>query len=80
MQEKNETKRKDSLDFEDLDWKEIFKNTYLWEEIKNDQNYQDIANDEDLILSECHARITGKIADQILDKILTEMENLQKIQ
>ena len=58
--------------------KEIFKNTYLWEEIKNDPNYQDIAHDEDLILSECHARITGKIADQILDKILTENGELTK--
>ena len=58
--------------------KEIFKNTYLWEEVKNDPNYQDIANDEDLILSECHARITGKIADQILDKILTENGELTK--
>lgn len=58
--------------------KDIFKNTYLWEEIKNDPNYQDIANDEDLILSECHARVTGKIADQILDKILTENGELTK--
>ena len=58
--------------------KDIFKNTYLWEEVKNDPNYQDIANDEDLILSECHARITGKIADQILDKILTENGELTK--
>lgn len=58
--------------------KEIFKNTYLWEEVKNDPNYQDIAHDEDLILSECHARITGKIADQILDKILTENGELTK--
>ena len=52
--------------------KEVFKNTYLWEEVKNDVHYQDISHDEDLILSECHARITGKIADKILDKIQKE--------
>ena len=58
--------------------KEIFKNTYLWEEVKNEPNYQDIAHDEDLILSECHARITGKIADQILEKIQKENGELTK--
>ena len=58
--------------------KEVFKNTYLWEEVKNDEHYQDISHDEDLILSECHARITGKIADQILDKIQKENGELAK--
>lgn len=58
--------------------KDIFKNTYLWDEVKNDENYQDIAHDEDLILSECHARITGRIADKVLDKILAENGKLTK--
>jgi len=58
--------------------KEIFKNTNLWEEVKNEPNYQDLAHDEDLILSECHARITGKIADKILDKIQKENGELTK--
>lgn len=52
--------------------KELFKKTYLWNEVINNPDYQDIIHDENLILSECHAQISGKIADKILDKIIDE--------
>lgn len=40
----------------------IFKNTKFWEEVKADPNYADIAENDDLILSEVDSRICGKIA------------------
>lgn len=49
--------------------KVLFKDTYLWEEIKNNKNYQDIKDDENLVLSECHSRIVGKMAKDILTMI-----------
>ena len=52
--------------------KQIFRNTRFWEEVKNDPNYADIADNNDLILSEIHARICGEMADKILNKILEQ--------
>ena len=52
--------------------KEIFKQTHLWNEVKNDPAYSDIANDDNLVLSECHARVCGKIAQQVLERIAKE--------
>ncbi|MCR5252580.1 MAG: hypothetical protein K6C98_02570 [Treponema sp.] len=49
---------------------DIFKRTSLWNEVINDPNYVDIKDDENLVLSECHSRICGKIADSVLQKIL----------
>lgn len=49
--------------------KDIFKNTHYWEEVKNDPNYADIADDDDLVLSEIHARICGDIAQKVLEHI-----------
>ena len=51
---------------------EIFENTKLWEEVKADPNYSDIADNNDLVLSEVHARICGKMADKVLERILQE--------
>lgn len=48
---------------------QIFKGTSLWNEVVNDENYQDIKDDENLVLSECHARITGKVAEAVLNRI-----------
>ena len=56
----------------------IFKDTSLWEDVINDENYADIKNDENLILSECHARICGKIADEVLQKVLERDGNLKQ--
>ncbi len=42
--------------------KQIFRNTRFWNEVKNDPNYADIADNNDLILSEIHARICGEMA------------------
>ena len=42
--------------------KSIFKNTKFWDEVKADPNYADIAYNDDLLLSEVHSRICGKIA------------------
>ena len=49
--------------------KDIFKNTHFWEEVRNDPNYSDIAGDEDLVLSEIHARICGGLAQKVLEHI-----------
>ncbi len=49
--------------------KSIFKNTKFWEEVKSDPNYADIADNDNLLLSEVHSRICGKMADAILTKI-----------
>lgn len=55
--------------------KEIFKQTSLWNEVINDGNYKAISNNEDLILSECHSRICGKFAEEVLNKIAKENGN-----
>ena len=52
--------------------KEIFSKTHLWKEVKDDPNYADISSDDDLILSEIHSRICGKIAEQVLERIASE--------
>ncbi|MCR5401186.1 MAG: Flp pilus assembly complex ATPase component TadA [Treponema sp.] len=49
--------------------KDIFRQTHLWEEIRNDPAYQDIRHNDDEILSECHARICGEIAQKVLERI-----------
>lgn len=48
----------------------LFKGTSIWNEVINDKNYADIKDDENLVLSECHSRIVGKIADKVLQKVL----------
>ena len=58
---------------------EIFENTKLWEEVKADPNYSDIADNNDLVLSEVHARICGKMADKVLERILQEEGQLTKV-
>ena len=49
--------------------KSILKDTYYWNEVKSDPNYADIADNDDLVLSEIHSRICGKMADAVLTKI-----------
>ena len=58
--------------------KKAFKKTSLWEQVKNDPSYTDIAGDEDLVLSECHARICGEIAQSVLEKIAREDGRIAK--
>ena len=58
--------------------KEAFKKTSLWEQVKNDPSYTEIAGDEDLVLSECHARICGEIAQSVLEKIAREDGQIAK--
>ena len=58
--------------------KSIFKNTKFWEEVKADPNYADIAYNDDLLLSEVHSRICGKMADKILSKITEQNGELTK--
>ena len=48
--------------------KDILKGTSLWQEIVEDENYENLKTDDE-ILSECHARIVGKMAEQILENI-----------
>jgi len=58
--------------------KNIFKETYLWDEVKADPNYADISDNDDLILSEVHSRICGKMAEKVLEKILERDGELTK--
>ena len=58
--------------------KDIFKETYLWDEVKADPNYADISDNDDLILSEVHSRICGKMAEKVLEKILERDGELTK--
>jgi hypothetical protein len=44
------------------------KGTSLWYEITEDKNYENLRTDDE-ILSECHARIVGKMAEQVLERI-----------
>lgn len=55
----------------------IFKGTSLWNEVINDSHYQDIKDDENLVLSECHARICGRVADSVLNHI-AELDGNEK--
>ena len=57
---------------------EVFKNTSLWNDVINDENYSDIKNNENLVLSECHARLCGKIANEVLQKVLERDGDLKK--
>ena len=52
--------------------KDVFKKTALWKEVVNDPSYQNIKDNEDEILSECHARICGKFAQSVLERIAQE--------
>ena len=51
--------------------KDVLKGTSLWQKITEDKNYENLKNDDE-ILSECHARIVGKMAEQILERIERE--------
>ncbi len=56
-------------------WKrgvELMKQTPLWEQVKNDPAYADIANDENLLASEVHARLTGEKGAKLLDEMMGE--------
>lgn len=56
----------------------IFKDTSIWNEVINDENYADIKDDDNLVLSECHSRICGKIAESVLQKVLERDGDLKK--
>lgn len=51
--------------------KDILKGTSLWQEITEDKNYENLKTDDE-ILSECHARVVGKMAEQVLERIERE--------
>lgn len=48
---------------------ELFKNTKYWNEVISDPNYQNIKDNENLVLSEIHSRISGEFAEQVLNRI-----------
>lgn len=52
--------------------KDILKATHFWQKVKSDLNYADIAGDDDLVLSEVHARICSDIAEKVFDRIVAE--------
>lgn len=52
--------------------KELMKQTPLWEEVKNDPAYADIAGNEDLLASEAHARLSGKDGEGLLDGMVEQ--------
>ena len=49
--------------------KDILSKTHLWDEIKNNPDYADIADNDDLLASEVHSRICGEIAQKVLEQI-----------
>ncbi|MCM1322191.1 MAG: hypothetical protein NC041_06990 [Bacteroides sp.] len=56
-------------------WKrgvELLKTTTMWNEIKNSPAYADIADDENLLASEVHARLSGNRAEQCFTQIARE--------
>jgi len=52
--------------------KELMKQLPLWEEVKNDPAYRDIANNEDLLASEVHSRLSGAEGEKLLDDMVRE--------
>jgi len=52
--------------------KELMKQLPLWEEVKNDHAYKDIAEDEDLLASEVHSRLSGAEGERLLAKMTEE--------
>jgi len=48
---------------------EMFKETKYWNEVISDPNYQDIRDDDNLVLSEIHSRICGDIVEKVLNRI-----------
>ena len=58
--------------------KDILKKTFLWNEIKNNPDYADIADNEDLLTSEVHSRICGEIAQSVLERIAKENGEITK--
>ncbi len=51
-------------------WKrgvELMKQTPVWDEVAGDSRYADIADDEDAMASEVHARLTGRDGAKMLD-------------
>lgn len=53
------------------------KGTSLWYEITEDKNYENLRTDDE-ILSECHARIVGKMTEQVLERIAARDGELTK--
>ena len=58
--------------------KAVFKNTSLWKQVTSDPAYSDISGNDDLVLSECHARICGNLAKNVLEKIAREDGEITK--
>lgn len=52
--------------------KELMAQTPTWNEVVNDPNYADIADDEDAVASEVHARLTGKEGARILSDMVDD--------
>ena len=50
--------------------KEYMKGLPLWEIVKNDPNYKNIADNEDLIASEVHARLSGPEGARLLREMI----------
>ncbi len=55
--------------------KELMREMPLWDEVKNDPAYADIAGDEDLLASEVHARLSGPEGARLLERMVTEAKS-----
>lgn len=56
-------------------WKrgvEVMKQTPLWQEVISNPAYADIANNENLVASEVHARLTGENGASLLEQLLSD--------
>ncbi len=58
--------------------KDVFRKTHIWQEVKSDSNYADIADNDDLVLSEVHSRICGKMTQEVLERIAREDGEIAK--
>ncbi|MCD8282410.1 MAG: hypothetical protein LUC22_04040, partial [Prevotella sp.] len=51
--------------------KELLKQTKLWDEVRNDAAYSDIADDEDKLASEVHSRLSGAKGRETFEKMVS---------
>ena len=58
--------------------KDLLKDTRFWKDVKRNPDYSDIADDDDLLLSEVHSQICGKMADAVLTRIAERDGSLAK--
>lgn len=52
--------------------KELMQQSGLWDEVRDDPAYADIRDDEDAVVSEVHARLTGERGAEVLERMVED--------